>query len=207
MLKHSDLVGMLSQARTLTLTLTPTPTPTLALALARTQTGWLDGRPALQDARGRPLRPHQRGLLQDAHRGRREERQEAGAEDPRTLTPTRPTVTRTRPPLSRVLPNSNPIPCEPSEPESEPESSPEQEQKTISGGQTTSLNVAKYRQLFGLPKEEALSLRTTCSMRKEQNALKDTTVQFGDLYVFEAHPDPDPDPDPNPNPNPSPKQT
>ena len=24
-------------------------------------------------------------------------------------------------------------------------------------------------------------------MRKEQNALKDTTVQFGDLYVFEAH--------------------
>ena len=62
-----------------------------------------------------------------------------------------------------------------------------QEQKTISGGQSTSLNVSKYRQLFGLPKEEALSLRTTCSMRKENNALKDTTVQFGDLYVFEAH--------------------
>jgi hypothetical protein len=62
-----------------------------------------------------------------------------------------------------------------------------QEQKTISGGQSTSLNVSKYRQLFGLPKEEQLSLRTTCSMRKENNALKDTTVQFGDLYVFEAH--------------------
>jgi len=62
-----------------------------------------------------------------------------------------------------------------------------QEQKTISGGQSTSLNVSKYRQLFGLPKDEALSLRTTCSMRKENNALKDTTVQFGDLYVFEAH--------------------
>jgi len=62
-----------------------------------------------------------------------------------------------------------------------------QEQKTVSGGQTTALNLAKYRQLFGLPKEEALSLRTTCSMRKEQNALKDSTVQFGDLYVFEAH--------------------
>ena len=40
------------------------------------------------------------------------------------------------------------------------------------GFSATSLNVAKYRQLFGLPKEEALSLRTTCSMRKEQNALK-----------------------------------
>jgi len=39
----------------------------------------------------------------------------------------------------------------------------------------------------GLPREEALSLRTTCSMRKENNALKDTTVQFGDLYVFEHH--------------------
>ena len=62
-----------------------------------------------------------------------------------------------------------------------------QEQKTISGGHSTSLNVSKYRQLFGLPKDEALSLRTTCSMRKENNALKDTTVQFGDLYVFEAH--------------------
>jgi len=61
------------------------------------------------------------------------------------------------------------------------------EQKTISGGQSTALNVSKYRQLFGLDKNEALSLRTTCSMRKENNALKDTTVQFGDLYVFEGH--------------------
>merc|ERR1712086_832719 len=108
-----------------------------------------------------------------------------------------------------------------------------QEQKTISGGHSTSLNVSKYRQLFGLPKEESLPLRTTCSMRKENNALKDTTVQFGDLYVFEAHlcfdwkvfgfhkqqvreltptltptlphnPNPNPSPTPYPNPNPNP---
>ena len=45
----------------------------------------------------------------------------------------------------------------------------------------------RYRQLFGLPKEEGLMLRTTCSMRKEANALKDANVQFGDLYVFENH--------------------
>eukprot|EP00966_Prymnesium_polylepis_P140119 3236724-Prymnesium_polylepis.1 len=45
----------------------------------------------------------------------------------------------------------------------------------------------RYRQLFGLGKEEGLMLRTTCSMRKEANALKDANVQFGDLYVFEAH--------------------
>ena len=30
-------------------------------------------------------------------------------------------------------------------------------------------------------------LRTTCSMRKETNALKDANVSFGDLYVFEKH--------------------
>ena len=51
----------------------------------------------------------------------------------------------------------------------------------------TSLNVSKYRQLFGLAKEENLMLRATCSMRKEANALKDANVQFGDLYVFEHH--------------------
>ena len=56
-----------------------------------------------------------------------------------------------------------------------------------------------------MPKEEALSLRTTCSMRKETNALKDTTVQFGDLYVFEAHLcDPYPYPYPYPYPFPYP---
>jgi len=49
------------------------------------------------------------------------------------------------------------------------------------------LNVNKYRQLFGLPKEENLMVRTTCSMRKEANALKDANVSFGDLYVFEYH--------------------
>lgn len=49
------------------------------------------------------------------------------------------------------------------------------------------LNVAKYRQLFGLTRDENLMLRTTCSMRKEANALKDANVSFGDLYVFEYH--------------------
>jgi len=51
----------------------------------------------------------------------------------------------------------------------------------------TTLNVNKYRQLFGLPKDAGLLKKTTCSMRKEANALKDANVQFGDLYVFEAH--------------------
>ena len=51
----------------------------------------------------------------------------------------------------------------------------------------TTLNVAKYRQLFGLGKDEGLMLRTTCSMRKEANALKDANVSFGDMYVFEKH--------------------
>ena len=37
---------------------------------------------------------------------------------------------------------------------------------------TGTMNAAKYRQLFGLNKDEALLLRTTCSMRKESNALK-----------------------------------
>ena len=57
------------------------------------------------------------------------------------------------------------------------------------GGQKemATLNLAKLRTLFQLPKDAALALRTTCSMRKEANALKDATVQFGDLYVFENH--------------------
>ena len=54
-------------------------------------------------------------------------------------------------------------------------------------GDAQTLNVAKYRQLFNLPKDENLMLRTTCSMRKEANALKDANVSFGDLYVFEKH--------------------
>ena len=54
-------------------------------------------------------------------------------------------------------------------------------------GDAQTLNVAKFRQLFNLSKEENLMLRTTCSMRKEANALKDANVQFGDLYVFEHH--------------------
>jgi len=52
-------------------------------------------------------------------------------------------------------------------------------------GDVQTLNVAKYRQLFNLSKDENLMLRTTCSMRKEANALKDANVSFGDLYVFE----------------------
>merc|ERR1719262_894899 len=52
---------------------------------------------------------------------------------------------------------------------------------------TGTMNAAKYRQLFGLNKEEALLLRTTCSMRKESNALKEANVQFGDLFVFDNH--------------------
>ena len=51
----------------------------------------------------------------------------------------------------------------------------------------TTLNVAKYRQLFALDKDEPLVLRTTCSMRKEANALKDANVSFGDMYLFEKH--------------------
>jgi len=47
--------------------------------------------------------------------------------------------------------------------------------------------VAKLLREFGLPKEEGLLQRTTCSMRKETNAVKDANVQFGDLYVFEHH--------------------
>ena len=54
-------------------------------------------------------------------------------------------------------------------------------------GDAQTLNVAKYRQLFNLNKAENLMLRTTCSMRKESNALKDANVSFGDLYVFEKH--------------------
>jgi len=57
--------------------------------------------------------------------------------------------------------------------------------KKIAQGDT--VNLAKYRQLFGLNKDEGLMLRTTCSMRKEANALKDANVSFGDLYVFERH--------------------
>jgi len=51
----------------------------------------------------------------------------------------------------------------------------------------TTLNVAKYRQLFALQKDEGLVVRTTCSMRKEANALKDANVSFGDMYLFEKH--------------------
>jgi len=53
--------------------------------------------------------------------------------------------------------------------------------------QGDTVNLSKYRQLFGLNKDENLMLRTTCSMRKEANALKDANVSFGDLYVFERH--------------------
>ena len=48
-------------------------------------------------------------------------------------------------------------------------------------------NVAKWRQTFQLSKDENLMLRTTCSMRREQNAFKDGNVSFGDLYLFEKH--------------------
>jgi len=54
---------------------------------------------------------------------------------------------------------------------------------TIASAQT----IAKYRQLFGLSGDESLRLRTTCSMRKETNAVKDANVQFGDLYLFDSH--------------------
>ena len=55
------------------------------------------------------------------------------------------------------------------------------------GGQKemATLNLAKLRTLFQLPKDAALALHD--GRRKEANALKDATVQFGDLYVFENH--------------------
>ena len=34
---------------------------------------------------------------------------------------------------------------------------------------------------------QGLVVRTTCSMRKEANALKDANVSFGDMYLFEKH--------------------
>mmetsp|Transcript_18327 Transcript_18327/g.53484 ORF Transcript_18327/g.53484 Transcript_18327/m.53484 type:complete len:868 (+) Transcript_18327:207-2810(+) len=46
---------------------------------------------------------------------------------------------------------------------------------------------ARYRLLFGIKSEEDLLLRTTCSMRKEMNAVKDQNVAFGEMYVFEQH--------------------
>ena len=57
------------------------PTPALACTLTLALAGRADGGPALQDTRRDTLRPHRRGVVQDAHGGRREERQEAGAED------------------------------------------------------------------------------------------------------------------------------
>ena len=59
--------------------------------------------------------------------------------------------------------------------------------KKMPVGDAQTLNVAKYRQLFNLAKDENLMLRTTCSARKESNALKDANVSFGDMYVFEKH--------------------
>ena len=69
--------GWMGGWRALTLTRTRTRTRTRTPILA----GRADGGPALQDARRDTLRPHRRGVVQDAHGGRREERQEAGAED------------------------------------------------------------------------------------------------------------------------------
>ena len=69
--------GWMGGWRALTLTRTRTRTRTRTPILA----GRADGGPALQDSRRDTLRPHRRGVVQDAHGGRREERQEAGAED------------------------------------------------------------------------------------------------------------------------------
>jgi serine/threonine protein kinase/CRP-like cAMP-binding protein len=52
---------------------------------------------------------------------------------------------------------------------------------------TTAHNVVKYRLLFGLASDEQLMLRTTCSMRKEMNAVKDQNLAFGEMFVFEKH--------------------
>mmetsp|Transcript_13813 Transcript_13813/g.42046 ORF Transcript_13813/g.42046 Transcript_13813/m.42046 type:complete len:1038 (+) Transcript_13813:202-3315(+) len=59
--------------------------------------------------------------------------------------------------------------------------------KALGGTAATAQTIAKYRQLFGLDGDEQLRLRTTCSMRKETNAVKDSNVQFGDLYLFDSH--------------------
>jgi len=48
-------------------------------------------------------------------------------------------------------------------------------------------NVLKYRQLFGIKTDDDLLLRTTCSMRKEMNAVKDQNVAFGEMFIFEQH--------------------
>lgn len=48
-------------------------------------------------------------------------------------------------------------------------------------------NVVKYRMLFGIKGEEQLMMRTTCSMRKEVNAVKDPNVAFGEMFIFEQH--------------------
>jgi len=48
-------------------------------------------------------------------------------------------------------------------------------------------NVIKYRVLFGIKGDEQLLLRTTCSMRKEMNAVKDPNVAFGEMFIFEQH--------------------
>jgi len=58
--------------------------------------------------------------------------------------------------------------------------------KGAGGGAALAQTAAKYRQLFGLADDEALLLRTTCSMRKETNAVKEANVQFGEMLLFDS---------------------
>lgn len=59
--------------------------------------------------------------------------------------------------------------------------------KLALGDSTPVSSVIKYRALFGIGADENLLLRTTCSMRKEMNAVKDQNLAFGEMFIFEQH--------------------
>ena len=48
-------------------------------------------------------------------------------------------------------------------------------------------DVDGWRAIFKLPADEALVLKTSVSMKKEEHAKKDDSVTFGEMYVFAEH--------------------